>query len=91
MYAAEIALLTVLVRAAPQARDALTAHECDLILDLCTGAARMAPDLPGDHPGRAARAGAELLLAETLPHLDEDLRKQLARAVEVMVVRRSAV
>lgn len=88
--AAEIELLSVLVCAAPEARDALSASDCDLIVDICLEVAAIARDLPGGHPGRAARAGTELLLDGTVPHVDVTLRKQLAHAVEVMVVRRQS-
>lgn len=88
-FADESELLGVLVRAEEHARDALTATECDLIVEICSEVIDMAPTLPGDHPGRAARSGAELLLELTVPGVDPTLRKELARAVEVITVRRT--
>ena len=81
-------LLAVLVRARDAARDALTAAECDLILQVCRDAAAMAPDLPGPWPALTARNGAELLLDLSVPQVDPDLRAELGRAVEAMVLRR---
>ena len=56
-------------------------------LSVCVDVVLMAPDLPGGHPGRAARCGVQLLLDLCLPHLDRRLRDDLARACEVEVVR----
>lgn len=66
----------------------LTAVERDAVLSLCEDVIAMAPELPGGHPGRAARCGAQLLLELCLPHLDPHRRDALAHAVESIVVRR---
>lgn len=55
-------------------------------LGVCVDMIVMAPDLPGGHPGRAARCGVQLLLDLCLPDLDRGLRDGLARACEVAVV-----
>jgi hypothetical protein len=87
-FAAEVELLGLLVRANASARRPLTAAECDLILDVCTEIIAMAHALPGGHPGRAARAGTGLLLELTVPTVDAEVRHELARAVEVIAVRK---
>jgi hypothetical protein len=87
-FASEVELLGVLVRAGKQARETLTATDCDLIVDICSQVIAMAPTLPGGHIGHAARAGAELLLENSVPGVDAGLRAELARTVETIVVRR---
>ena len=88
-FADETELLSVLLRAEESAREALTATECDLIVEICSEIVAMAPGLPGDHPGRAARSAAELLLEMTVPGVDRTLRQELAHAVEIITVRRT--
>jgi hypothetical protein len=87
-FAAEVELLGVLVRADRDARETLTATDCDLIVDVCTQVIAMAPTLPGGHIGHGARNGAQLLLEHTVPGVDPRLRDELARTVETIVVRR---
>jgi hypothetical protein len=65
----------------------LSPFERKVALRVCVDVITMAPDLPGGHPGRAARCGVQLLLDLCLPDLDRGLRDDLARASEVAVVR----
>ncbi len=58
----------------------------DRVVDLCLEAIEMAPGLPGEHIGRAARTGALILLDLAYPELDLELRAQLARTCEVLAV-----
>ena len=85
--APEAELLRVLLSARESARDALTAAECELILQTCRDVAAMTPDLPGAQPSLTARHGAELLLELSLPQVDAVLRAELAGAVEAMAAR----
>lgn len=90
-FAAEIELLSVLVRAEPEARDALSPAECDLIVEICLDMAAMGSELStglSADAARAARAGTDMLLAGAVPRVDPGLRRQLARAVEAIVTRR---
>lgn len=88
-YGAQVELLGALVRAGRQARESLTAAECDLIVDICSQVIAMAPTLPGGDIGRAARCGTQLLLDHSVAGVDAGLRSSLARAVERIVVRRA--
>ncbi|WP_017935402.1 hypothetical protein [Nocardioides sp. Iso805N] len=58
----------------------------DLALDVCVEVIAIAPELPGGHPGRAARSAAMVLLELALPELDRKLRSELAHACERAVV-----
>ena len=58
----------------------------DLALAVCIEVIAIAPELPGDHPGRAARSAALLLLELALPGADLLLRNDLAHACERAVV-----
>lgn len=64
----------------------LPAHRRDLALDVCVEVIAIAPDLPGDHPGRAARSAALLLLEMAMPEVDAQQRLALAHACERAVV-----
>lgn len=64
----------------------LSSIERRVALSVCADVIVMAPELPGGHPGRAARCGVQLLLDLCLPHLDKRLRDDLARVCEVAVV-----
>jgi hypothetical protein len=61
-------------------------YDRDLAIDLCADVITMADELPGDHPGRTARCGTQLLLDLELPTMDPELRDALARACEAAVV-----
>ena len=71
--------LLVLTRQLPRQRR-------DLALDICVEAIAIAPDLPGGHPGRAARSAVLLLLELAMPELGADTRRALAHAAERAVV-----
>ncbi|WGL51324.1 hypothetical protein P5P86_15320 [Nocardioides sp. BP30] len=58
----------------------------DLALDVCVEVIAIAPELPGDHPGRAARSAALLLLELALPDTAPAVRSELAHACERAVV-----
>ena len=58
----------------------------DLALDICVEVIAIAPDLPGGHPGRAARSAVMLLLELAMPELPESTRRDLAHAAERAVV-----
>jgi len=64
----------------------LPEHRRDLALDLCVEVIAIAPDLPGGHPGRAARSAAMLLLEMAMPELEPGARRDLAHACERAVV-----
>jgi hypothetical protein len=64
----------------------LPRQQRDLALDVCVEVIAIAPDLPGGHPGRAARSAALLLLDLALPDADLTLRQDLAHACERAVV-----
>jgi hypothetical protein len=65
----------------------LRAAERDLAVDLCLEVVAMVPDLGLPHQARTARSAVQLLLSQTLPGLDRELRNDLARLCEVAVVR----
>ena len=79
--------LPLLVIGAGELTRGLSPIERTVALRVCVDVIVMAPELPGGHPGRAARCGAQLLLDLCLPKLDRRLRDDLARACEVAVVR----
>lgn len=83
MTALDFHTLAALMRLAT----AMQPYDRDLAIDLCADVIAMADELPGDHPGRAARCGTQLLLDLELPTLDPALRDALARACETAVVR----
>lgn len=56
----------------------------DRTVDVCLEALEMAPDLPGGHPGRAARGAVLLLLADLCPEVPEPARRDLARICELL-------
>ena len=58
----------------------------DLALDICVEVIAIAPELPGGHPGRAARSAVMLLLELAMPDLSERHRSDLAHAAERAVV-----
>lgn len=58
----------------------------DLALDVCVEVIAIAPELPGGHPGRAARSAAMLLLEMAMPDIDARSRRDLAHACERAVV-----
>ena len=64
----------------------LPREQRDLALDVCVEVIAIAPELPGGHPGRAARSAALLLLEMALPDVDARLRRGLAHACERAVV-----
>ena len=89
--ATKVEVLRVLVHAGPAARARLSPDECDLLVETCADVATMADALPGPLPqdrGRAVRDGVSLLLELGCPLVDRQLRHDLARAVERVVVRR---
>ena len=58
----------------------------DLALDICVEVIAIAPELPGGHPGRAARSAVMLLLELAMPELPVADRRNLAHAAERAVV-----
>lgn len=64
----------------------LPQHHRDLALDVCVEVIAIAPELPGGHPGRAARSAAMLLLEMAMPELAPGARSDLAHACERAVV-----
>ncbi|TQK72501.1 MULTISPECIES: hypothetical protein [unclassified Nocardioides] len=82
------ALHTLDVRLLAALADAhLVPAERDRVLDVCDGAVEAVRGLGVAHPGRAVREVALLMLAEDAPHLDRQVRGDLARLCEVEVVR----
>jgi len=71
-------LLTLTARLPRQRRD--------LALDICVEVIAIAPELPGGHPGRAARSAVMLLLELAMPELCDSDRRDLAHAAERAVV-----
>jgi hypothetical protein len=68
--------------------DRLPHESRDLALDICVEAIAIAPELPGGHPGRAARSAVLLLLELAMPELPHTARRDLAHAAERAVVTR---
>lgn len=64
----------------------LPQHQRDLALDVCVEVIAIAPELPGGHPGRAARSAALLLLELGVPEMPCEVRSALAHACERAVV-----
>ncbi|GAA4813163.1 hypothetical protein ACFQ0K_05280 [Nocardioides caeni] len=60
----------------------------ELVIELCRWALTDVPDLDLPHLGRTTRAAVQLLLAEAVPELPASARDELARACEVIAVRR---
>ncbi|KAA1419104.1 hypothetical protein F0U44_11650 [Nocardioides humilatus] len=64
----------------------LNAAQTYLAVDLCRQVVSIVLDLDMPHRGRAARSAAQLMLSESVPDLDEEMRNNLARLCEVAVV-----
>lgn len=77
---ASVRLLRVSTALVPPDRSDLR----DLAVDVCLEAVQLAPDLPGGHPGRAARGAALLLLADLCPEIPEPARRDLARICDLL-------
>ena len=91
--AAKVEVLSVLVRAGREARAPLTPHDCNTVVETSAHLAEIAPTLPEETPGdraRATRSAMELFLSVDCPQLAPELREELARAVEHVVVRHPA-
>ncbi|TNM40449.1 hypothetical protein FHP29_10370 [Nocardioides albidus] len=65
----------------------LSATERDRVIDLCDFVVDMVPGSGLPHPGRTTRTAVHLLVGETVPALDAQVRGDIARLCEVAVVR----
>lgn len=91
--AAKVEVLGVLVRAGREARAPLSPSDCNTVVETSAHLAEMAPTLPEVTSGeraRATRAAMELFLSHDCPQIGPELRDELARAVEHVVVRHPA-